>query len=160
MCHSSISLYCPDSFCKTYSIALPFYLKGIPSMSQPQWFLTQKGFCLISELTKKDQLWIGRTYWWKRHLFLIIYYVRLRMWKLRNKVCASRNVESTKGQIKNISKAVRPYKWHRQETNYHGDAKKWVVTWIRGIGNGFSERLIFEMNFQGWIEFYVGRSDK
>lgn len=37
--------------------------------------------------------------------------------------------------------------------NYHKEARKRVVTWNRGTGNVFSEKLIFEMNFQGQIEF-------
>lgn len=72
----------------------------------------------------------------------------------------SRNVESTKGKIKSIFKDIGNLKWHRQETNYSKkrDAKKRVVIVSRDIGNIFSERLIFEMNFQGWIESrYVGR---
>lgn len=73
----------------------------------------------------------------------------------------SRNVESTKGKIKSIFKDIGYLKWHRQETHYYSkkrNAKKRVVTVNRGIGNIFSERLIFEMNFQGWIESrYVGR---
>lgn len=71
----------------------------------------------------------------------------------------SRNVESPKGKIKSIFKDIGNLKWHRQ-TNYSKkrDAKKKVVTVSGGIGNIFSERLIFEMNFQGWIEArYVGR---
>lgn len=89
------------------------------------------------------------------YLLLIIHYVReaesMKIQKI--KFVPSRNVEPAKGQIKNMSQAISRFKWHKQETSYLGDAQRRAVTLGRGDGYGFSEGLIFEMSFQGWVEF-------
>lgn len=62
----------------------------------------------------------------------------------------SKNVEPTNRKIKSIFKDIGSFKWHRQATNC---IQKREMQRVMGTRNIFSERLIFEMNFQGWIEF-------
>lgn len=102
-------------------------------------------------MRKKNQLWIGRGYWGKWHIYSWLYDIegRQRIWSLKGQSVPFRNVESTKGKNKDISETIGHLQWHRQETNYYGDAKK--THWVGALENVLVTD-IFEMNFQGWIE--------